>query len=68
MYPDNAYSEFYPAEIVEKVYRENPKASRKQLHTLMQNEWVKTNPLQAKSYGYLGDRLWVEWSDFVVQR
>ncbi len=43
MYPDWAFWEFYPAEIVEKVLRENPDATVKQLNCLMRAEWDAVN-------------------------
>lgn len=44
MYPDWAFGEFYPNEIVKKVLRENPRASIEQLHGLMQAEWDAVKP------------------------
>lgn len=38
MNPDYYY-ECYPAEIVDKVIRENPGATMEQLHSLIQAEW-----------------------------
>ena len=64
MYPDNAYSEFYPASVVEKIWQENPNATREQLHKLMQDEWIKTNPPEAKMYGYEERMSWAECIDF----
>jgi hypothetical protein len=52
MYPDNAYPEFYPMNIVEKVFKEWPSASVKEKHILMQQEWVDADPETAASYGY----------------
>ncbi len=39
MYPDNAYFEFYPADIVDRILLERPDASVEQLNQLMQAEW-----------------------------
>lgn len=39
MYPDYAFYEFYPEEIVERVLREHPDATVRQLNCLMQEEW-----------------------------
>ena len=52
MYPDNAYSEFYPAEVVEKIWAEYPNASVAEKHVLMQQEWVSIDPHTAARYGY----------------
>jgi len=39
MYPNSAYYEFYPAEIVDKILREYPNATVEQKNDLMQAEW-----------------------------
>lgn len=46
MYPDNAYREFYPTAIVDKVLHENPDATVGRLNSLMQAEWDATKPGQ----------------------
>ena len=56
MYPDNAYYEFYPAKIVNKILRENPNASVEQLNQLMQAEWDAVKPEQ-KTVAQLADEL-----------
>jgi hypothetical protein len=39
MYPDYAFYEFYPAEIVDEVLETNPGIDRERLHELMQEKW-----------------------------
>jgi hypothetical protein len=39
--PDNAYYEFYPAEIVDKIWNEHPNATTAEKHRLTQAEWNK---------------------------
>lgn len=39
MYPDNAYYEFYPAEIVDRILAEHPDATVEHLNNLMQAEF-----------------------------
>lgn len=39
MYPDNAFYEFYPADIVDEVKREHPKASVGEKNRLMRELW-----------------------------
>ena len=39
MYPDNAFYEFYPSDIVEEVLRENLTASMEEKHRLMQERF-----------------------------
>lgn len=56
MYPDNAYYEFYPAEIVDEILRKNPGASVEQLNNLMQAKWDAVKPKQ-KSMAELADEL-----------
>jgi len=56
MYPDNAYYEFYPAEIVGKVLREHPGATVERLNRLMQAEWDAIKPAP-KSMAELADEL-----------
>ena len=53
MYPDNAYYEFYPAEIVDKILREHLSASVERLNCLMQAEWDAVRPPQ----GYRNARM-----------
>lgn len=39
MYPDDAYYEFYPAEIVDKILLEHRGATVEELNCLMKAEW-----------------------------
>jgi hypothetical protein len=39
MYPDNAYYEFYPADIVDKILAEHPDATVERKNRLMQALW-----------------------------
>lgn len=57
MYPDNAFYEFYPAEIVDKVISENPGVTVERLHQLMQAEFEKAKRAEPWKYElaeYLG--------------
>lgn len=54
MYPDYAYYEFYPAEIVDQILREHPDATVERLNSLMQAEWGAKKPRQ-KSMAELAD-------------
>lgn len=56
MYPDSAYYEFYPAEIVDEVLRENPGASVEQLNVLMQAKWDIVKP-RRREMAELADEL-----------
>ena len=56
MYLDNAYCEFYPTEIVDKILREYPDASVEQKNQLMQAEWDAIKP-ESKSMARLADEL-----------
>ena len=44
MYPDDAFYEFYPPEIVDRIFREHPGATMERLHGLMQVEWDAKRP------------------------
>lgn len=50
MYPDSAFYEFYPPDIVEKILREHPDASIEEKNRLMQTEWdaTKSQPSMAE--------------------
>jgi hypothetical protein len=56
MYSDNAWYEYYPAEIVDKVFREHPDATAEQKHRLMQAEWDSRRPPQ-QSMAELADAM-----------
>ena len=56
MYPDDAFYEFYPTEIVDKILREHPHATVEHLNRLMQTEWNAIKPKQ-KSMAELADEL-----------
>ena len=62
MYPDDAFGEFYPQEIITKVLCEHPGASVEQLNNYMQAEWDAVRPPEnyrnaRKSMAELADEL-----------
>ena len=58
MYPDNAFYEFYPQEIVDEILLKHPGVTMERLHSLMQAQWdAKRRTQTRKSVAELADEL-----------